>query len=95
MCRVRLSTHPLVVVDTAANVALSIKFWWRFARLTVKIRTHIRLRDDCTVESSPHTRQRTYFTYLLTGEHSMVVHDVSHDWDGQWSWACTQLICAS
>ena len=70
LCAARLSKKPLVVFDAESKVAVSIKFWWRFGRLTFKI----------SRQATLFCLQRTYYTYIYTGEHNMVFHDSYAEW---------------
>jgi hypothetical protein len=57
LCEARLRKHPLVT--TNSGVSVSLKFWWRFERLTMKV---------CT----PTNQERYHYMYRFTGEYVFI-----------------------
>lgn len=79
----RINHKPIVVYKPDVGVVVSVKFWWRFQRLTLKVRTYVTLVENQRIVSGEKSVQRTYYTYYLhTGndiEHSEFVHDPHTD----------------
>jgi hypothetical protein len=55
LCLARHRKDPLVLMNTDSGVSVSLKFWWRFERLTMKVHTL--------------AQERYHYMYRFTGEY--------------------------